>query len=301
MQKSLLLKSLLFFFPIAGLLAQAPTPEENSLLWEISGKNTTKSSYLFGTIHLIGKQDFFMPEEAKNALLLADKIAFEVDMDDMDDMGAMMSLMMNAFMADGKSLQELLSEADYAIVEKHFSTIGLPMMFFDRLKPMFLSFMDPEAMLGGGDTNGMVSYELELMKIAQENNKEVEGLETIEFQMSLFDSIPYEEQAKMLVESIKTGGSQSDEFDKLVEMYKKGDLGAMQKAMSGDTEGIGKYEELLLIRRNKNWIPTMYKKMGEGPMFFAVGAGHLGGEKGVISLLRQAGYQVSPIKKSKRL
>ena len=55
------------------------------------------------------------------------------------------------------------------------------------------------------------------------------------------------------------------------------------------------YEELLLVRRNENWIPVMERIMREGSAFFAVGAGHLGGPKGVVNLLRQAGYTVEPV------
>ena len=74
-----------------------------------------------------------------------------------------------------------------------------------------------------------------------------------------------------------------------------GDIQGMIDMMGGD-EGIAEYEDLLLNTRNKNWIPVMGKMMLEQPTFFAVGAGHLGGEQGVVSLLRKEGYTVKPIR-----
>jgi uncharacterized protein YbaP (TraB family) len=134
------------------------------------------------------------------------------------------------------------------------------------------------------------------MKNAKKQKKPIAGLETMEFQMGLFDSIPYDVQAQMLVESIKVGVAESNDLDELTKIYKAQDLEAMQVIMSSDAEGIGQYEELLLTRRNENWIPKMKGQMKEKSVFFAVGAGHLGGKKGVIHLLEQEGYTLTPIK-----
>ncbi|NJL75980.1 MAG: TraB/GumN family protein [Saprospiraceae bacterium] len=165
------------------------------------------------------------------------------------------------------------------------------------MKPMFLSAMasgegSPESMKSGKT----VSYELELMNNAKKQKKPISGLETMEFQMGLFDSIPYDVQAQMLVESIKVGSSGGDDLEEMTKIYKSQDIEAMQSMMSSDTEGIGRYEELLLTKRNENWIPKMKTQMKDKAVFFAVGAGHLGGKKGVIQLLEKEGYTLTPIK-----
>jgi len=273
------------------------TVSNKSLLWEITGNDLEKPSYLFGTIHMIGKEDYIFNEVMQEAFDEAERVTFEIKLDDMMDMSSQMSLMMKAFMNDGKTLQDLLSEEEYSLVETHFEKMGLPLVFLERLKPMFLSALaggeaDPTAIQSGE----MVSYELELMREAQAVEKEIMGLETAEFQMSMFDSIPYDAQAKMLVESIKSTKQGNDEFQRMVDMYKDQDIEGMQTMMDEDPEGIGKYEELLLVKRNKNWIPVMAEQMVEKPTFFAVGAGHLGGEFGVIKLLKEEGYSVKPIR-----
>ena len=102
----------------------------------------------------------------------------------------------------------------------------------------------------------------------------------------------------MLVKSIKGGAKEGNsEFAKMVEMYKSQDIESMSQMMSGDdTEGLGQYESMLITTRNLNWIPLMAKSMKEKQTFFAVGAGHLGGKKGVVNLLRKEGYTVKPLK-----
>ncbi|MBX2877537.1 MAG: TraB/GumN family protein [Saprospiraceae bacterium] len=283
-------------------ISYAPTDADKSLLWEISGSDLSAPSFLYGTIHMIDKADFFLTESTKTALSNTEKITFEINMEDMNNFAALMPVMMKMFMADGKTLKDLYTEEEYELVKGHFEKLGLPLAFLGRIKPMFLSMMaseDAMSMQNSTQTGEIVSYEMELMKMAQEQEKAVDGLETAEFQMSLFDSIPYDVQAQMLMATIESDDttSESSQLEEMVEMYKNQDIQAMQRMVKGDEGGISEYEELLLLRRNRNWIPVMQDMMASNPTFFAVGAGHLGGEEGVIALLRKAGYTVRPIPK----
>ena len=296
-----------FFIAFAPAFAQpdaapvartyAPTVEENSLLWKISGKDLPTPSYLYGTIHLIGKDDFFLTDSTLASIDRAQLVTFEINMEDMMNLPAQLGLMMKSFMDNGKSLRDLLNEEEYALVKEHFDKMGLPLFLFERMKPMFLTVfasmdMSPDAM----STGEMVSYEMKIMDIAKQQKKKMGGLETAEYQMSMFDSIPYEAQAQMLVESIKSSGAGNEEFDEMLNLYKTQDINGMVTMMRADEEGIGNYEDLLLVTRNKNWIPVMGEMMMKQPAFFAVGAGHLGGETGVVALLRKEGYTVVPVR-----
>jgi uncharacterized protein YbaP (TraB family) len=245
---------------------------------------------------MIGKEDFELTTPTQKAFDDSERVAFEIDLEEMMDVSAMMPLMMKAFMANDTTLSDLLTEEQYAKVDKHFQKLGIPLMFLERLKPMFLSMMASEDMTSGQSTGDIVSYEMELMERANSQSKEIDGLETAEFQMSMFDSIPYKVQAQMLMDALEgTGDANSADFDLMVDLYKKQDIAAMQQLMEGDGT-LGQYEDLLLVQRNKNWIPIMADMMTKNSVFFAVGAGHLGGQMGVVNLLRQAGYTVKPIK-----
>ncbi len=279
----------------------APTAAENALLWSISGKELTDTSYLYGTIHMIERKDFIMTDYTKNAFDKSGQVAFEIDMNRMNDFSVLFSLLGQVIMKDGITLDKLLSAEDYKMVKDHFEGMGLPMFMLRKVKPMFLSTMASGDMMGGGDSSDstssdIVSYEMEFMEMAQNQEKEMSGLETIEYQMSVFDSIPYQDQANMLMESLKAETSGSNEFDFMVELYKNQDIVGMQTMFKEDEEGIGKFEDVFLKNRNENWIPVIEKMMRQKPTFFAVGAGHLGGSIGVIALLRKLGYSVEPIR-----
>ena len=151
---------------------------ENSLLWEITGNDLEKTSYLYGTIHMIAKDDFFVTENTEKAIAETERMTFEINMEDMNNMGMMMSMMMNAFMKDGGSLKKLLTTEEYGMVKAKFDEIGLPIALFDKVKPMFTSMMTSMDMSGGNPMEGngdVVSYEMEFMEKAKAQKMEMQG------------------------------------------------------------------------------------------------------------------------------
>jgi len=267
-------------------------PLAKALLWRISGNGLSTPSYLYGTIHLIDSNDFFMDDEMKEAIKNSQEVIFEIDMEEEMNPVALLALMPKMMMKD-KTLKDLLSEEDYKLVSGKLKEVGLPSFLADKLKPMFVSMMLDNPQAEGDEDVNMVSYELKIMEMAKEQKKPMSGLETAMYQMSMFDSIPLEQQATMLVEGIKDT-TETGSLGNLAEIYKKRDINQMVDMME-DISGTD-FKDFLLVGRNRNWIPVMEGKMKEGSMFFAVGAGHLGASYGVINLLRKAGYQVEPIK-----
>jgi len=276
---------------------------EKSLLWEISGNGLEKPSFLYGTIHLISKDQFLLTDETKASFDNSERVTFEINMEEMNDLSTMFTLFGKVMMPDAITLKDLLSEEDYIFVKKELSELGLPAMMMgilERIKPMFLTTFASGDMDPNGLQNGeIVSYEMEFMEMAQQTEKEMAGLETIEYQISIFDSIPLKDQADMLVESLKAESEGSDQFKEMVDMYLNQDIEAMQEMFEDEADGMAEYEDILLVNRNRNWIPIMGGMMKEKPTFFAVGAGHLGGEFGVIRLLRNEGFVLKPLQVAK--
>lgn len=284
--------------PAKTAVAEKDYTLEKALLWKIEGKGLAKPSYLFGTIHLINKESFFWPKGVLAAFDEAEKVSFEVDLDNMFDMGKAMAMMTKAFMPNGQTLKDIYSPEDYKFVSDHFNEMGLPMMMMERIKPMFLTVFasgDVEMGKGLGEQSATKSYEMELYDLCKESEKDVSGLETVDYQMSIFDSIPIPVQAEMLIESLKSTDEDNDMFKEMIAMYTDQDINKMVSFMSEEEGGIAGFEDLMLYTRNKNWIPVMEGKMKEATHFFAVGAGHLGGKDGVIDLLQSVGYTMTPL------
>lgn len=265
---------------------------ENTLLWEISGNGLKQPSYLFGTMHLLCAEDAKLSVNLKKAIREADRIYFEIDM---DDMSQMMSALKYARMNDNTKLSDLLTTDEYARVKTYFekNRAILPFSMMERLKPYMLTSLIGENGMECEKTNGM---EMIIMQEANKYDKEIKGLETAEFQASLFDSIPYEKQAKELLNYIDSIDVHKNSTSELVKVYREQDLQKMEVLTSKSEGGIADYLDLLVYNRNRRWIEQLKDILPGKTTLIAVGAGHLPGESGMINLLRQAGYTVKPLK-----
>ena len=259
---------------------------EKSLLWEISGNGLEKSSYLFGTIHMTC--DATLGKNVLDALDSTDQLVLELDM---DDPSMALHMLKNMNMKDGQSLNDFITEDEFNLLDSFIKEqVGISLETFVKTKPFFISAMCYPKFI---DCPIQV-VENELMKVTHEQNEEVFGLETVAEQIAIFDEIPYDQQAKDLVLLAQEGLEKSKEtFSLMLKLYHEQDIEAMTKLVEKDsTQTISNHSDKLLYKRNENWIPKISEFAKEKPTFFGVGAGHLGGENGVIALLRREGYTV---------
>ncbi len=264
----------------------APTA---TLLWEISGKDLAKPSYLFGTIHMLCKDDLQLSENLRAKFAQSEQLALEIDM---SDPKMNMELMKGLMMPDNQSLKTLLTEEEYNKVKNFFKdSIQMNIAMIERIKPFFAnSFTLPKLL-----SCAVAGYEERLMQLAKEQQKGIKGVETVQDQIAAADGIPLQQQAKMLVEMADDFQKAKDSFAELLQVYRSQNVEALYQLIARQSGELENFEASLLEKRNLNWIPVMSRMAQEKSTFFAVGAGHLGGEKGVIALLRKEGYEVKPI------
>ena len=262
----------------------------NTLLWKVSGHGLTQPSFLFGTFHLLCKDDIHFSNPLREAVKDCHEIYMELDM---DDPSTLLGGMLYMNMTGDKKLSDLYTPEEYKKLENYFSdSLNTPLALLQRAKPYFLAALFYPKMMKCKTPSGV---EEELVGLAKEDKKEIKGLETIQFQASVFDSIPYQWQAKELMKNIDSFSFYKNEFEKMVRLYKNQQLDSIQNMDAADEFGSDKYDDLLLKNRNKNWVKQLDSIMKNESVFVAVGAGHLGGEYGLINLLKKQGYKVDPL------
>jgi uncharacterized protein len=289
MQKSYSSYLFVLFLILSLGLVHAQAPRQSSLLWKIEGKDLPKPSYLYGTIHLICPTDFVLSDTLKASLKQTEQLTLELDM---DDPGMMMAMARGMRMRDGTRLKELLPADQYLRMERFFKdSVGLNLAPFEQAKPFFLMSI----LLNRTLACQPQSYELSLMALAKKQHSEVVGLETVEEQMAVFDSIPYKTQATMVIALMDSLPQARQEFKAMVDLYKKQDINGLYTLTSESDFDLAGHQEILLYSRNRRWIPSIEKQIGAKPTFIAVGAAHLGGTEGIIALLQKRGYTLTPI------
>jgi uncharacterized protein len=265
-------------------------PKEKSLFWEVSGNGLAQPSYLFGTIHIQCKDKLNWPASRQAYWDQAEQLYLEIDFDDPQMTSEILS---NIQMPEGQTLRKVLGEKKYRRAKKFFTKqTKMDLDMFSTIRPFFLSTL----ILPTGLKCKTDSWEETLTTMAKQRQLPLAGLETVKEQLSVFDRLSLKEEAEILMATVDYPKVVEKEFQQLLRAYNRQDLKELQRLSEISTDATSrKLNKFLLDDRNEKWIPKIASAATEKPTFFGFGAAHLVGKKGVIALLRQAGYTVKPI------
>lgn len=289
---------ILLFFAFSSPFLKAQQLE-NALLWKISASDQDDhASFLFGTIHMISDDHFYIPDTLISILKSSDSICFELNIDNpLEMMMGFYSMGDRLFLPDNRSLDDYLTEEQLTLFDAHFTESALPVSMLKRLKPLFtLAMLETDS----EELGDIKSYEMELSALAMEYQVPTCGLEKMEDQLKIFDQIPLDEQIEQLMQAIEKPEHEETQpmLDSLVYHYTNQNLNKLDEMISRQFyQKEQDYADVFLNDRNKSWVETIDQQMkNQRKCLYAVGAGHLGGEKGLIKLLRDKKYFVQPIK-----
>jgi uncharacterized protein YbaP (TraB family) len=262
----------------------------NSLLWKISGKGLEKPSFLFGTVHMICKDDYFWTDAMQNAYDNSEKVCFEMDLDDITLQASIASSLM---LEEGQELKDFFNEADYEQLAQYLQdSLSMPIHLLSRMKPAAIMTL---VLSKVGLCKDMISYESNIMSKAISDDKEILGLETVSEQIAILENMNTDSIVSYVMQIVNGNESYDQEFSKLMDAYKDQDLESLYQLIK---ESASYKDDLnnLLYDRNQRWIGRMEKMMKENSVFFGVGAGHLWGEKGLLEYLKDSGYTLEILK-----
>lgn len=262
------------------------TIDNQSLLWEISGNGLENSSYLFGTMHLVPKEDFFLPTGTIEAFESSNTLVMEIDID--IPLKEQISMVQRSMLPNNTTLADYMTEEDYLNTYSFLAdSIGIgekKLEKYIRFKPFMLAGILLTEAIGKVET-----YEKYFADAAKKQKIEFIALESVDFQLSIFDSIPVEDQIEGSFHS-----GMLNEYYEMLTCYTNQDLSCLHQMIQEQEDE--DFEEILLKQRNYNWIEKLETEiLPTGTTFIAVGAGHLPGSEGLIELLRAKGYELTPI------
>ncbi|MCC5943147.1 MAG: TraB/GumN family protein [Balneolaceae bacterium] len=264
--------------------------QSSSLLWKIEADHLDAPSWLFGTMHLICSEDFTVGRSVTDALDQSEMLTLEIDL---SDPGVQQQMMQMAIHPENRNITESISREEAELLDRFFTeNFGAGIDQFGLMKPFTLISMMMTATVVCEEEQA--SYEYYLLLRAAERELPMSGLETVDFQMSLFDEIPESIMIDELVKMVSDPEDGIQQFKDMTQDYVNSDIEALYTTILED-DFWHDYKDLLLDARNRAWISQISELASEQPTFFAVGAGHLAGENGVIELLLNEGYTVTPV------
>ena len=294
MKKLFILSCILLFSISAGA---------QSLLWKVSGNGLKNPSYIFGTHHLAPLSILDKVNGFKEAFDASQQVVGELNMKDAQSPEGIKKMQDKMFITNDTTAQILFSDTEQATINSFLkANLGFDLNQVPKIRPAFISMMVAMTVAAKAlSFNPKEQLDGYFQTKGEESGKKIAALETLEFQRDLlYDSQSLQRQARLLVCSLSDTAKIVKDTKELTEAYNSFNIDKMQK-LSEEKQGnscdpIPGEMESMIDNRNKDWAAKLPAIMKETPSFIAVGALHLPGGNGLLSLLRKQGFKVEPVK-----
>jgi uncharacterized protein YbaP (TraB family) len=278
--------------PVAGVVSAQTAAPARHMLFRVHGKDGP-NVYLLGSVHLLSPDASKLPAEVDSAFEKAKTVAFETSIDSVQMRGQ--ELLVKARYEPGMSLKRSLSPAGVAKADSVLKLYGLSIDQVDAFKPWFVSLMLTQMAMMKANFQSQYGVDIQLNERAKAEHKPVVGLESVDFQLNLFDTIGPEDQERMIT-SLKGPAESAKEFENIKTAWMSGDVTKLEALFKEQQDDSPKMLDVMLNNRNASWIPKIDAMLkGKDDALVVVGAAHLIGAKGVLQLLRAQGYTVEQL------
>ncbi|MDJ0793689.1 MAG: TraB/GumN family protein [Woeseiaceae bacterium] len=275
------------------ILCAAPALAETHpvTMWRIDG--AANSIYLLGSIHLLREQDHPLPSVIDTAYEDAEVVVMELDMDDLDPVYTQAAFNKAGVLRDGRTLQDLMGDELYAEAEVAAEVVDIPLDLLAQSEP-WLAAMTVELMaLYRIGFNPMYGVEMTMTSRAAADGKPIEGLETVEEQLSFLDGLPLDVQNEMLLQALRESASLREQIDELIVAWRHGDIETLNNGLLESIARESELHDVLIVNRNRRWVDAILEWLDdEQDYLIVVGALHLVGDDGVPALLEERGIGI---------
>ncbi len=280
----------LFVLIVSSTLGVSSLSADTSV-WAVSSASNTV--YLGGTVHLLRPSDYPLPPEYEQAYQDSSHLVFETDISSMTDLSVQASMLQQLTYSDGRTLRSVLNEEAYTALSNYVASTGMPMMMLESFKPGLLisTLQIIEFQKMGFTPQGVDSY---FNTRAIGDGKTLGQLETVQEQIGFLAAMGEGSESEFILMSLEDIDETDEMMEKMIEAWRSGDSRGLSDLFIADMESEApELYESLLLNRNLNWIPQIEDMLRDSDTeFVLVGAAHLVGNRGLLELLRDKGYQI---------
>ncbi len=265
---------------------KAEADKQVPLAWRIADQDS--QIILLGSIHMLRPQDYPLPALIDQAYATAERLVMELDMDDLDPQETMQLSLSMGLGEDADTLRKALGEKTFARAAEQLASHGINIAPMSKMEPWFatLTLVNQQLyMLGYASQFGVEAH---LSERAVRDGKDISGLETMRYQLSLFDDLPKRTQRRMFSESVQDLALAREQMDRLVQAWAAGDEVTLQSELMQEFEQMPRLYKTLVTQRNRLWSRKIEKLLaGQDDILIVVGALHLLGKDSVLHLLEK--------------
>lgn len=291
-------RSLFVVFVFSLVLACAPQPvrQERTFggnpLWKVTA-DSGEVLYLLGSVHVLDRRSYPLSSTIEGAFSESQTVVFEVDFDEAAAKTKKVVFETGIYRGDGKTLRQSISPKSYGAAEKKLGEFGIAIGKLDNLKPWALALTITTLEFGRLGFDPDLGVDRYFFEKAKAEGREISALETIEYQMGLFDSMSEREQERFLMQTLRELEVMEASLDELIKAWKRGDSRTLEAIVLESCRKFRKTCKTVIFERNRAWLAEIEGLLHrEGTEMVVVGAAHLVGSKGLVKMLRKRGYGV---------
>jgi uncharacterized protein YbaP (TraB family) len=273
----------------------ARAADAKTFAWKATGKNGGVV-YLVGSIHVLTPDFYPLNPALEAAFKESDLVVEEVDMAEMLDPSAQLRVLSRGMLPGDQSLDKLISPATMALVRKVTGDLGAAGQPLMRFKPWMLAIALQGLELQKAGYDPELGLDKHFYDQAKASGKAVQGLETADYQISVFDGMTMDQQERLLAQTLKELETELASVGKLADAWKSGDVPTVERIVQSELKAEPQMYQRLLVDRNKAWLPKIEALFNRGGhALVVVGAAHLVGADGVVAMLKAKGYTVEQL------
>lgn len=272
------------------LLVAAPA-HADPVVWRVS--SGAGDTWLLGSVHYLRDADYPLPEIVDTLYERADELVMELDLDDIDAGGMQASLVSAAMLPDDRSLADVLDDDVYRLAEQRAEAFGIGLDALSRFEPWLVALTLTDLGMGRHGYRSARGLEQYLLGRAVRDGKPVSGLESVEAQVGVFDSLSDEEQQALLEQTLIELEDAGTATARMIEAWREGRIERLGEELLGEFERYPRLYRMLVTDRNRSWIEPLVEHIERpGDELVVVGALHLVGDDSVIGMLEERGFSV---------
>ncbi len=270
------------------------TPERPHSLWRVQSDRGTL--YLAGSLHLLKPADYPLPPTFDSVLDRVNALALEIDLGEAESLAAQLAILARGVISDGRTLDDILGAEALEAIKRELDSLRIEYATVQFFKPWLLLLTLTHVRLSALGFDPELGIDRHFYQAARERGMPVHGLETLEFQLDLFDRTLAGRDDELVRHTLAEFKTLDVSLDRLVEAWRIGDLDALGAILLESFEPYPELEAALVTDRNRNWLPHLADWLaGDATVFVVVGAGHLPGPAGLIALLAAEGYRIEQL------
>jgi uncharacterized protein YbaP (TraB family) len=278
-----------------ALAVPAAVASADPAAWRVAGRNGGEVT-LLGSMHVLRKSDHPLPASVDALLERADAIVMELDLDDVDPVAQQRLIVNTAVLPRDQTLADVIDADLYRHLQQRSAELGVDLKLLERFEPWFLSITLLDQGLTKFGFQGQYGVEQYVLAEAQRSGKEIVGLETMEFQIGIFDSQSPASQQAMLAQTLAELDEAETAMAEMAAAWRAGELDELSDELLEEFADFPGLYETLVTKRNAKWVETLEHMLrDERRHLVVVGALHLVGDDNLVELLAARGHAVERI------